>query len=90
MPLPRLRDEQSKMAHPRDAIFQLMSIPRKRPLFMSIPSASRAIGIDPRRLAKAIAAGQIVAVRIGDQKMVPVAALERLAMGKDSGGKSGY
>jgi hypothetical protein len=78
-----------ELAHPyRDSVF-FMSISSDSALFMTIPSCRREsagcsstakkLGVGVDRLAKAIAAGQVAAVQIDDQKLVPVAAIERLA-----------
>ena len=56
-----------------------MSISGESALFMTIPRAAKKLGVGVRRLAKAIAAGQVAAVKIGEQRMVSVAAIEKLA-----------
>jgi hypothetical protein len=50
-----------------------------RSLFLSIPAASKLMGISPERLTKAIAAHQIPAIVIGCRKLIARAAIERLA-----------
>jgi hypothetical protein len=63
-----------------------MPISSDSALFVTIPAAAKKLGVGVRRLAKAIAAGQVAAVQIGDQKLVPVTAIERL--GQVEGGLS--
>jgi len=59
-----------------------MTISSEQPLFLTIPAAARRMGIDPRRLKAAIGAKQIPAAKVGRQRLVPLAAIERLAMVK--------
>jgi hypothetical protein len=52
---------------------------RETPLFLSIPTAAKLMGITPERLTKAIAAHQIPAIVIGARKLVARATIEKLA-----------
>lgn len=56
-----------------------MSKPEQAALFVTIPTAAKQLGVGVARLARAIRAGQVPSVTIGAQKMVPRAALQRLA-----------
>ena len=72
---------EAELAHLLHAIYLFMAISREMPLFLTIPSAARRIGIDPRRLKAAIENEQIPAIVIGRQTMVSRLVIERLAQG---------
>ena len=51
------------------------------PETVSVPVFSQQLGIDPRTVRRAIAAGDIRCVRIGRRWLIPVAELDRLLAG---------
>lgn len=53
---------------------------RESGLFLTIPSAARRMGVGEARLRRAIETGQVRTVTISKQKLIPRAALERLAL----------
>ena len=60
-----------------------MTTPRS-PLFLNVREAAEMFGVSPERLARAIAAGQVRAITIGVQKLIPRAAILKLAAGDGS------
>jgi hypothetical protein len=67
------------MAHPECATVFFMSDSCPRALFVSIPAAAKLMGIGLKRMKAAVDAGQMPAVEIGDRKLIPRRAIERLA-----------
>jgi hypothetical protein len=58
-----------------------MAVPNRSVLFLSIPVAAKAMGVGTARLKRAVACGQIPAIKIGSRRVISVATLERLAQG---------
>jgi excisionase family DNA binding protein len=52
---------------------------------MTVEEAAQALGISRNGAYAAVRRGEIPAIKIGDRRLVPIVAIERLLEGKESG-----